>query len=135
MVGNQVTIDVDAVRAMTAVARHDLTEGAPVGRLARSVAEGGILLRHHTATAALGTAAARLRERFDALRTLVGRLADAVDASATAMATMDEANAHRLNQIPLAEAGGASPAGGWTSRLHPDGDGDSGGTRGNSDGH
>lgn len=127
MVGKQVTIEVDAVRALTAAARKDLTEGAPIGESARSVAGGGILLRHRAATPELGTAAARLRERLDALRTLVGQLADAVDASATAMDTMDSANTRKLDQLSPAQTGATQINRGWTSRLHPD-------TQGNSDG-
>jgi hypothetical protein len=118
--GKQVTIDVDAVRTLTAAARHDLPDGAPVHRLAGSVADGGLLLRHRAATAALGTAAVRLRERLDTLRALVGQLADAVDASATAMDTMDGAHAHKLDQISAAEDGATPAPRGWASSLHPE---------------
>lgn len=120
MVGKQVTIDVDAVRTLTAAARHDLTGGAPVHRLAGSVSDGGSLLQHRAATAALGTAAVRLRERLDTLRALVGQLADAVDASVTAMDTMDSGNAHKFDQISVAEDGVTQGPRGWASRLHPE---------------
>lgn len=120
MVGKRVTIEVDAVRRLTAAARHDLTDGAPVERLAGSVADGGLLLRHRAATAELGTAAVRLRERLDTLRALVGQLADAVDASATAMNTMDGGNAHKLDQISAAEVGATPAPRGWVSSLHPE---------------
>ncbi|HEU5471270.1 MAG TPA: hypothetical protein VFV67_11500 [Actinophytocola sp.] len=115
--GRQTTIDVDGVRTLAAAARHDLSGAAPVDRLARPVADGGILLAHGAATAALGDAAGRLRERLDALQDLVGRLADAVDASATAMDTMDNGNADRLDQIPRTQTGR-----GWASVLSPDGE-------------
>lgn len=105
VVGNQVMIEVDAVRALAAACRHDLTDVAPVGQLTRSVAEGGILLRQHAATTALGTAAARLRERLDTLQTLVGQLVEAVDASATDLDTTDSANRQQLDQISNPETG------------------------------
>lgn len=113
--GRQTTIDVDAVRTLAAAARHDLSGAAPVDRLARPVADGGILLAHDAATAALGDAAGRLRERLDALRELVGQLAEAVDASATSMDTMDGGNADRLDQIPVPQA-----ERGWASVLGPE---------------
>ncbi len=103
MAGNRVTIDGDTVRAMTAAARHDLTDGAPVGQFARAVADGAILLRHPEATAELGTAAARLRQRLDDLRTLVGQVVDAVDASVTTMETTDGVIAAGLDQFALAQ--------------------------------
>lgn len=103
MAGNQVTIDGDTVRAMTAAARHGVTDGAPVGQFARAVAGGAILLRHPDASAELGTAAARLRQRLDDLRTLVGQVADALDASATTMETTDSASADGFDQFAPAQ--------------------------------
>ena len=101
MAGTQVTIEGEAVRALTAAARQELTGGA-VGQFAQAVAAGGLRLRHGAATAELGTAAAQLRERLEELRTLIGQLADAVDASATTMDTTDSASADHLDQAARA---------------------------------
>jgi len=113
-------VDVDAVRSLTAATRHDLVGDVAVHGFVRSAVDGGVLLRHRAATAALGTAAVRLRERLDALRALVGQLADAVDASAAAMGTMDRVNAGKLDQISVAEDGIAHTQAGWASSLHPE---------------